>query len=328
MIKKRRKRVFLSSLILLYSIGLFGCSNDEEEIKKVKIDNGAIAIENSGDYSIYNLADEKYEKVETDYIITSYDSKSENFIYSEDGKFKVNYLGKEKDIEDSKNITSPKLSIGGDYLSYFVREDYLNLKIKNLKEDKDIDFKSNVAISGELIDWLNKDTLVYYGIDDSRNNGIFIYNISENKEKLLYKLDLGYVEYLKVIDDGIVFVQEKEEKQRTLKFIDENGNITESIDNIIDISDVEVSEDGIYILGRIENNNYSLYKYNNGSVKRLVYDFPKIINLEKGLSKDSSGNILFIGGDDTRIEKLYKCEDGTISTLDVDTGTYNFIDYN
>lgn len=328
MIKKRRKRVFLSSLILLYSIGLFGCSNDEEEIKKVKIDNGAIAIENSGDYSIYNLADEKYEKVETDYIITSYDSKSENFIYSEDGKFKVNYLGKEKDIEDSKNITSPKLSIGGDYLSYFVREDYLNLKIKNLKEDKNIDFKSNVAISGELIDWLNKDTLVYYGIDDSRNNGIFIYNISENKEKLLYKLDLGYVEYLKVIDDGIVFVQEKEEKQRTLKFIDENGNITESIDNIIDISDVEVSEDGIYILGRIENNNYSLYKYNNGSVKRLVYDFPKIINLEKGLSKDSSGNILFIGGDDTRIEKLYKCEDGTISTLDVDTGTYNFIDYN
>lgn len=328
MIRKRRKRVFLSSLILLCSIGLFGCSNDEEEIKKVKIDNGAIAIENSGDYSIYNLADEKYEKVETDYIITSYDSKSENFIYSEDGKFKVNYLGKEKDIEDSKNITSPKLSIGGDYLSYFVREDYLNLKIKNLKEDKDIDFKSNVAISGELIDWLNEDTLVYYGIDDSRNNGIFIYNISENKEKLLYKLDLGYVEYLKVIDDGIVFVQEKEEKQRTLKFIDENGNITESIDNIIDISDVEVSEDDIYILGRIENNNYSLYKYNNGSVKRLVYDFPKIINLEKGLSKDSSGNILFIGGDDTRIEKLYKCEDGAISTLDVDTGTYNFIDYN
>jgi len=328
MIRKRRKRVFLSSLILLCSIGLFGCSNDEEEIKKVKIDNGAIAIENSGDYSIYNLADEKYEKVETDYIITSYDSKSENFIYSEDGKFKVNYLGKEKDIEDSKNITSPKLSIGGDYLSYFVREDYLNLKIKNLKEDKDIDFKSNVAISGELIDWLNEDTLVYYGIDDSRNNGIFIYNISENKEKLLYKLDLGYIEYLKVIDDGIVFVQEKEEKQRTLKFIDENGNITESIDNIIDISDVEVSEDDIYILGRIENNNYSLYKYNNGSVKRLVYDFPKIINLEKGLSKDSSGNILFIGGDDTRIEKLYKCEDGAISTLDVDTGTYNFIDYN
>ncbi|MGG7143674.1 hypothetical protein ACQPVP_09435 [Clostridium nigeriense] len=327
MIKKRRKRVFLSSLILLYSISLFGCSNDEEEIKKVKIDNGAIAIENSGNYSIYNLADEKYEKVETDYIITSYDSKSENFIYNEDGKFKVNYLGKEKDIENSKNITAPKLSIGGDYLSYFVREDYLNLKIKNLRDDKDIDFKSNVAISGELIDWLNEDTLVYYGIDDSRNNGIFIYNISENKEKLLYKLDLGYVEYLKVIDDGIVFVQEKEEKQRTLKFIDENANITESIDNIIDISDVEVSKDGIYILGRIENNNYSLYKYNNGSVKRLVYDFPKIINLEKGLSKDSSGNILFIGGDDTRIEKLYKCEDGTISTLDVETGTYNFIDY-
>lgn len=328
MIKKRRKRVFLGSLILLYCVILFGCSNNEEEIKKVKIDNGAIAIENSGDYSIYNLTDEKYEKVETEYIITSYDKKSGNFIFSENGKFKVNYLGKEKNIEDSSDIISPKLSIGGEYLSYFIKEGYLNLKIKDLKENKYIDFKSNVAISGELIDWLNEDTLVYYGIDDSKNNGIFIYNISENKEKLLYKLDLGYVEYLKVIDDGIVFVQEKEEKQRTLKFIDENGNINESIDNIIDISDVEVSEDGIYILGKVENNNYSLYRYNNGSIKRLVYDFPKIINLEKGLSKDSNGNILFVGGDDTSIEKLYKCEDGTISTLDADKGTYYFIDYN
>jgi hypothetical protein len=328
MIKKRRKKVFLSSLILLCSISLFGCSNNKEEIKKVKINDGAIAIENSGDYSIYNLTDEKYEKVETDYVITYYDTKSENFIFSENGKFKVNYLGKEKDIEDSSAIISPKLSIGGEYLSYFIREGYLKVKIKDLKEDKYIDFKSNVAISGELIDWLNEDTLVYYGIDDNRNNGIFIYNIYENKEKLLYKLDLGYVEYLKVIDDGIVFVQEKEEKQRTLKFIDENGNINESIDNIIDISDVEVSEDGIYILGRVENNNYSLYRYNDGLIKRLVYDFPKIINLEKGLSKDSSGNILFVGGDDTSIEKLYKCEDGTISTLDADKGTYYFIDYN
>lgn len=326
--KKRRRRIFLSSLIFLCMTMLSGCISNEEELEKVQIDNGAIAIYNSNNYSIYNLNNEKYEKVETDYIITSYDSESENFIFNENGKFKVNYLGKEKNIEESKSVILPKLSRGGEYLSYFVKENYLNLKIKNLKEDKYIDLESNVAISGELIDWLNKDTLIYYGIDDNRNNGIFIYNISENKEELLYKLDSGYVEYLKVINDGIVFVQEKEGKQRTLKFIDENGDINESIDHIIDISDVEISEDGIYILGRVENNNYSLYKYNDGSLKRLVYDFPKIINLERGLSKDSNGNILFVGGDDPSIEKIYKCDDGTISTLDADKGTYYFIDYN
>ena len=34
---------------------MYGCKKQTEEIKKIEIDNGAIAIENNGSYKIYNL---------------------------------------------------------------------------------------------------------------------------------------------------------------------------------------------------------------------------------------------------------------------------------
>lgn len=324
--KRKRKYVLVSLIILLTNIN-YGCKSTSEDKESIQINNGSVAIENNGSYKTYNLNNGTYEGIEADYIITSYDSKSNNYIFNEEGEFKVHYLGKEKIIDEDNEIFSPKLSPGGNYLSYFLKDIYLNLKVKDLKKDKFIDINSNVSISGELIDWYNSESLVYYGIDDSKNNGIFIYNIDKNEEKMIYKLDSGYVEYLEVLNDGVVFLQQKEGKKKTLKFINENGELKDSIENIIDISDVEHTEDGIYIIGKIENNNYSLYKYNDGKVKRLVYDFPKIINLDKGLSKDSNGNILFIGGDEPNIEKVYICEDGAISELSDKEGKYYFINY-
>lgn len=324
---KRRKKYVLVSLILLLTNIIYGCKSKTKDIKEIEINNGAIAIENNGTYKVYNLNDGIYENIETDYIITFYDSKSKNYIYNENGEFKIDYLGKEKVIDESNTVFSPKLSPGGNYLSYFVKDMYLNLKVKDLKKDKFIDINSNVSISGELIEWYNSETLVYYGIDDEKNNGIFIYNIHDNEEKLIYKLESGYVEYLEVLNNEVVFLQQKEGKQKILKFINEKGDISESIENIDVISDVEYTEDGIFIIGKMKDNNYSLYKYSDGKIKRLVYDFPKIINLEKGLSKDSNGNILFIGGDEPKMDRVYICKDGAISELMNNEGGYYFINY-
>lgn len=323
--KKRRRINFLVSLILLISMFLYGCNNKQEEEQKIDIKSGAIALENLGEYKIYNLTNDKYEKIDTEYLITAYDLKSGNFIYNENGQNKVNYLGKEELIEEGKTVISPKLSIGGDYLAYFIREDYLELKLKDLSKSKEIQINSNVSISGELIDWLDEDTLVYYGIDNDKNNGIFIYNIIDKEEKLLYKLDLGYVEFLKVLDNEIVLVQDKGGKEKLVKVINENGEVTETIKNISDVSDIESNSDGIFILGKLQDNNYSLYKYKEGTIKRLVFDFPKFINLEKGLSKDKDGNITFSGGEDHKQEKIYKCSDDAISMVNGDSGSYHFI---
>lgn len=325
---KRRNKYILVSVFLLLTNIIYGCKSKNEDKKNIEINNGSVAIENDGSYKTYNLNNGTYESIDKNYIITFYDSESKNYIFNENGEFKINYLGEEKVIDESNTVFSPKLSPGGNNISYFIKDVYLNLKVKDIKRDKFIDIDSNVSISGELIDWLDSETLIYYGIDNNKNNGIFIYNIYKNEEKLIYKLDLGYVEYLKALNDGLVFLQQKEGKQKTLKFINKNGELIEAIDNIVDISDVEYTDDGIYIIGKIENNNYSLYKYSDGKIKRLLYDFPKIINLEKGLSKDSNGNILFIGGDEPKVERVYICENGAVSELSNNEGKYNFIDYN
>ncbi|MCF0149250.1 MAG: hypothetical protein HUJ77_12740 [Clostridium sp.] len=325
--KRKRKYILVSLIILITSIS-YGCKSEVQEKESIKLNNGSVAIDNNGNYKTYNLNNGLYEEIEADYIITSYDSKSNNYIFNEEGEFKVHYSGEEKLIDEDNEIFSPKLSPEGNYLSYFLKDIYLNLKVQDLKKDKFIAINSSVSISGELIDWYNSESLVYYGIDDSKNNGIFIYNIDKNEEKLIYKLDSGYVEYLEVLNDGVVFLQQKEGKKKTLKFIDGNGELKDSIENIIDISDVEHTDGSIYIIGKVENNNYSLYEYNDEKVKRLVYDFPKIINLDKGLSKDSNGNILFIGGDEPNVEKVYICEDGAISELSDIEGKYYFINYN
>lgn len=328
--KTKRKR-FSIIILMIFVVSIFyGCNNKEKEEKTIKIDlnSGSMAIEKSGQYNIYNFNNGKYEKIDVNYVITFFDSESGNFIFNEDGEFKVNYLEKEFLIDENDSIYSAKLSRGGNYLSYFIKDGYLDLKIKDLAKNKNIDINSNVYISGELIDWLDEDTLVYYGIDNNKNNGLFIYDITEEKEELLYKLDSGYVEYLKVLDNGLVFLQEKEGKQKYLKFIDENGEVSDSVNNIVEAIDIEVTSKGVFILGKIENNNYSLYELKDGKVKRLVYDFPKIINLEKGLSKDSDGNILFVGGEDIDNQKIYICIDEAISSIDVEDGSYYFIDYN
>lgn len=331
--KKGIKIAFLINCILLSCILFYGCNNKVKEENKVEKDNvkllnGAIVKEDIDEYSIYNLIDDKYEKVNTKYAIIFYNLQSGNFIYNENGKYKVSYNNSEEVIEENKNVISPKLSNDGKYLSYFLNDPYLDLKVKDLSSNKEISMESNVTISGDLIDWMDEKTLVYYGIDNNKNNGIFTYDIEKREEKLLYKFDLGYVEFLKALDDGIVFLQEKEGKQKLLKIIDEQGNAEEVVENIVDINDIESTSEGILILGKIEDNNYSLYKYNEGKIKRLVYGFPRLIDLEKGISKDKDGGIIFIGGEDSKNEKIYKCKDDTISIINEDDGIYHFIEFN
>lgn len=327
-----KNKYLYSKLIItcIIPIILIGCKNkDEEVIEQLEMNKGSIVLDENGDYEVYNYNERNYEKINSDYIITAYNSESKNFIYNEKGEYKVNYKGKDTTIEESRILHNPKLSLDGKYISYFIKEDYLDLKVKDIETLEYIDINSNVAISGDLIDWITNDILVYYGIDNNKVNGIFTYNIKNSEEKLLYKLDKGYIEYIEVIENGIVFVQEKGIKDKYLKILNVDGTVEEEIEGISEVRDVEKNSEGIFILGKLEDNNYSLYKYSDGKIKRLIYDFPKLVNLEKGLSKDSNGAILFMGSDENyNTPSIYSCSDDTISLINSKEGNYYFIDFN
>lgn len=328
----KKKLLILVSVFMIGILG--GCSFGQEnegvtiEKERINLNNGSIVEDNYGMFSFYNLKYEKYELLEIEDTITEFNKKSGNYIFSKNNVYMSNYY-EEKNIIDNLNVTTPKLSINGEYVSYFVNEGYFELKIKNLKNNENIEFLSEVSISGQLVDWISDNTLIYYGIDSERNNGLFTFNVETLEENFLYDLKIGYIEYLKVLDKEIAFIQENGNKDKALKLISLNGEIHEILDGVSEVKDVEKTEDGIYILGKISGNNYSLYKYSDNKFKRLIFDFPKLVNLDKGLSKDDNGNILFMGSDsDYNQNNIYISIDENISLLNSKGSNYYFIDFN
>ena len=312
----------------LTSMGLIltGCNSKDDSIESLDVSKGSIVKEENGNYYNYKFDPKGYSKIETEKVILSYDLETGNYIYNSQGKNGV--VAKDKDISiDYANPKGLKLSKDGSYFSYFKDDTYLELVVKDIKTNKEMEVNSNVAISGTLIDWVDDDKLVYYGIDDKKNNGIFVYNIKEQKEEILYKLDNGYIQFLKATTNGVIFVQQTVNNKRILKIVDLNKNVDELTDNILEVNDILKTEKGIFILGKMKDNNYSIYKVKDNNVKRLVFDFPNIIHLEKGLSSDSEGNILFIGSTENfSKEKVYTCIDGAVSSLTTEESKYHFID--
>ncbi|MBU3106593.1 hypothetical protein [Clostridium gasigenes] len=324
--KINSKYVLLISSMLSSWLFISGCSNTlEAPSEKIILLKGAIAREENGNHTNYNLTEGKYNKLEVDKSVAAYDIISGNYIYEKEGSAFIHYKDEDMKILD-KNIINPKLSSGGDYYSYFKKDKYMQLVVKSLKDNKEIEINTNVAISGNLMDWSNNN-IIYYGIDENKTNGIFSYNVSNGKEELIYKLESGYLEFLKASKDGIVFLQGSLSGKKILKSIDKEKNIKVITDEIVELKDIEISEKGIFILGKMKDNNHSIYEVKDGKVNRIIYDFPNIVHLEKGLSSDENGNVLFIGSTDSfEKEKIYIYEDGYVKVLTNDNFKYYFVD--
>ncbi|ATD55211.1 hypothetical protein [Clostridium chauvoei] len=324
--KISKKYILLILGLTSTSLILNGCSKKNISVESIQLSKGSIVKEVDGTYSNYKFESNEYSKIETEKVILSYDLDSGNYIYNSNGKNGV--VAKDNEIPiDYNNPKDLKLSKGGNYFSYFKDESYMELVIRDVKNNKDIQINSNVAISGTLVEWLNEDTLVYYGIDDKKNNGIFTYNLKENKEELIYKLQNGFIQFLRTYEENVIFVQQTMENNRYLKIIDLNKNVKDITSEIIEVSDVLSTEKGLFVLGKMKDNNYSIYKIEGGNVKRLVFDFPNIIHLEKGLSCDKDGNLLFIGSTSSfSKEKVYTYVDGSITSLTNLESKYHFIE--
>ena len=101
-----------------------GCTEKENE-KEIGIEKERITL-TQGSYrsiedeinSIYSFNDEsRYEKVDTEELVISYNNESGNYIFIKDDDVFVNYLGENIKVNDKK-IKAPKLSNDGKYLFY------------------------------------------------------------------------------------------------------------------------------------------------------------------------------------------------------------------
>lgn len=332
--KISRSRRIRAIGILFCSLFLMSCSkpsDDVEIVEGIKLNKGAIIENDGGNYSNYNYIKGKYEKVNNNEVIGLYEHNSDNYIAQKDGKYIVFYSGK---IIELSNIEigddGLKMSPSGEYLSLYRNVDGVTTyKIIKLSNGEYVDFNTDTGISGHYLDWIDSNTLVYYGVNNEGVNGIFTYNLENGEEKLLYKLDGGIVQYLSTDSEGIVILQETINDEKVLQVINsktsEVKTISKDITRLYDI----VNVDGVYYaLGEFNDGILSIYKLQDGKHYRLLFDFPSSIKATRyGLSVDEEGNILFIGSNsDPELEEVYSIsKDGTIRKVSESKNEYTFV---
>lgn len=329
----KRKCLSILAFIVL-PLFILGCSPKQEKLpdvaEEITLNSGAVLKSEEGAYKLYNYDNGKYEQIKSNNIVLAYDKNSSSYIAAKEGKPYVVSKGKKFDIKDL-GYNELKLSKDGGFISYFIEDNGLKLKIFDVALNKEIEMKSNVSISGTLYDWYDVNTLVYYGVSNDGVNGLFTYNIKENQEELLYKIEEGYLAFIKGTIDNVVFVQLTLENNKKLIMIDKKTRDVKLLtDNIEELSDIIINNEKIYFTGKISDNVSSLYELKNNKSKRLVFDFPAIVKTEKGLTIDENGNILFVGSNSVNDneEQIYTyTQDGSISAVSKNSVDYVFLDY-
>ena len=331
-----KKRPIYILIFLSFSFILTACTQKKvqnngltsDNVKAIKVQYGAVLLEENGKYNNLDFVDGKYENLKTNDIITNYNVESGTYIFLRDNKHYIYHDGKEIEIKD-KNYNFMKISKDGSYVSYMTYDDGYKLKVLSLKNDKEVNIDSDVAISGDFYDFLGNDSIVYYGISNDNVNGVFRFNLNTKKEELLYKLNSGYVEFLKSSDDGVLILQNTGDNKSLLKNIGLDNSVEDISDRFKSIKDIIKVSGGYYVLGTETENLPSLYDIDKGNSKRLVYSFPKNINVDKGLSFDKNKNILFIGSNDTgNKEEVFSYSNGSVFLVSNREGIYNFINVN
>ncbi|MGG7176138.1 hypothetical protein ACQPU1_00990 [Clostridium paraputrificum] len=320
--------------VLFCSLILVSCGENKINIDKVegvKLNRGSITENQKGIYSNYNFQSGKYNKIEGEDIVGIYDYESGNYISEEDGKYVGFYNGKNVMLEGvGQNDIKLNLSPKGEYVSYFTKDsdDIFIAKVRSLEDGKEVNFRPKVIFSWRDMDWLDDKTLIYYGTSDDGIYGVYIYNLENGKEELIYELKGGLIQFIKSTEDGAVFLQETIDDKKSLKVIDKNSKEVSIInEDIVEISDILKSGDEYYVLGKKINSGYAIFKLKNNTATRITYDYPQSINSEKGLSIDEEGNILFIGADkELDKSRVYKCsKDGSVGRVSEEGKDFTFI---
>lgn len=322
-INKNRRMIVILIYLLIMSTVLLSCGHEsvekEPKCEKLIINNGSIIENNNGSYSNLNYKDGKYLKVDNanQEIIGIYDRQSGNYLMQSKDKYIACYKDSVIDLNNIE-VGDNRFNLApmGNYLLLFRTSE---VKIIDFQTGEYIDFTPEVAISGRFIDWVDEDTLVYYGISEAKEvNGIFTYDIATKEEKVLVKFEEGAVDFIKSIDNGVVYVQDKIDGTKELKYISLEDKVDRMLSRgVKNIYDVIKSKDEYYILGAFKGMNDSLYKLSGGNLKRLVYGFPGRVNVRKGLSQSEEGDILFLGSDISEdLEEIYKCtKEGAVNQV-------------
>lgn len=317
-------------------------SNNEEKINLPKI----IAInENNSKEDIYEVNNESLKFIGSikNVMDIQYNSQKHVNVYLKSIKIGSNfvnnyieinkngYINKINDFYSAQNI---KISTEGNKLAYRTfKEDSIQsaegLKVFDIKNNKSIELKSNVLVSGNLYQWINENELVYYGIDPDKqdSDGFYIYDFNKNQER---KIDLnlqGYCIKFYYSLKGIMYITSSEAQNNIFYFDFGTGKNNFLGSDFDSINDINISHNKIYFIGKESNAlDFQLYELNNNfSIERVTFDFPKTVDKESNIQVDKDGNIYFCGYNDSVTKNsvfMYNIKDQSINLISMEPKKY------
>lgn len=292
--------------ILKFSgVSLFSNQQDEIDAYSISEDNiRRIGVLNNVSSLNYNLKNSIYVFLKT---ISNNESMQHN---------KIIIFKQEKEITLSNFYTALdiKMCSSGEKIAFrnFKSGDIKSvqpLKIYNTEKEKYEKFNSKVFISGNLYQWIDSNSLVYYGSKDGIHDKIYLYDFSNGQEKVLADGIQGYVTFFQAIKNkGILFLQEEEDSTK-LYYLDYASNERKVIaSQISDVSSsIVLSNSQIFFIGNnTDENKDLLYKFNisDRNLTRINFDFPD--RIEKNSSLAGNGDkVYFCGFDSGNNVNLY-----------------------
>ena len=135
------KKIYIKLLVVFQFVVLgfilIGCNKNEEENKESIIINKGAFVDEGNDYETFNINDEgKYELIDTEgKIINNYNLSSNTYTFFKDNSFYVNYNSEDIKIEHD-NILGLKISPDGNYVFYFINDEYLVPAVMRLNDKK------------------------------------------------------------------------------------------------------------------------------------------------------------------------------------------------
>ncbi len=316
MMKKKCK----AFILLLFMLLLVACNNEAHSEKDIIKDYNysnftkATLMESSEtNIKAYSLKDGKREYIEDIEGIVDFKYSENILVYlKEKNKSKelpstnISVIKKDKkrqSLDKYNSYIDLRISKSGNNIAYRAfEEDNLSsakgVMIYNTTTHKESQVSNDILISGNIYDWIDDINIVYYGaIKNSKESAIFLKNTNNNEEKKLLKIDDGFIVYLESLDENNIITMKYSKDKYELALI----NLKEETYNPFDLKLSKVfyslkSGEDIYIMGKDESEKNYIYKLQwNNTFKKVVFGFPKNINISGGMAVDEDGNVYFLG---------------------------------
>lgn len=349
MIKKRNILILSFFMIIFIFMGCTSTSEENpsmvnEEVKAKNYSDLVLMESKNNKIKVYNLSKGKRNFIEEIDLISDFLFGDKTYVYQKilslgntlvNNEINIISLRGEQKINSSYAYLDIKLSPDETKLAYraFEKDNYESAKgmmIYNIEKHKEYEIDKNVLVSGNVYEWLNDNSIVYYGVkkDNPDYKGLFLYDFNSKEQKDLLKTDNKYILKIKQLNEKelMLFTFDGSSYELYLYNLDnsERKLLTKDIENIYYAL---AEEDTLVILGKDKNNNLSLFRIEkDGTMKRLVHGFPKNLNEDAGIGIDEEHNIYFIGYDlEKDLSQVYmiKKSDNSVNLIIDKEGAYH-----